>query len=158
MEATARRGNRARAPSRKSLEATGQFEAEGAQSMTKEKREENMRRRAAQKEERKASAAAGLKLGELLEECSDIAAASPLGAGYQSTTGHNKTSAKGSCSRTESKRARVTQRGTNKAGQQDGLGQAPVYSEAGRDVPMCVFRDCTRPATCGVSGTAVRYW
>lgn len=65
---TAGTGRRARAPSRKAMEAAGKAEGEGAQWMTKEKREEQARLSEKLRRQRKAAAAAGLKAGEVLEE------------------------------------------------------------------------------------------
>lgn len=59
---------RARAPSRRAMEASGQAEGEGAQWMTKDKREERARLSEKLKRQRRAAAAAGLKAGEVLEE------------------------------------------------------------------------------------------
>lgn len=59
---------RARAPSRKAMEASGKVEDEGVQWMTKEKREEQARLSEKLKRQRRAAAAAGLKAGEVLEE------------------------------------------------------------------------------------------
>lgn len=69
-------GRRARAPSRKCLEASGKMVAESIQWMTKEKREEAARLKMEMKEQRKAAAAAGLKFGHYLEA---IAVPSPVG-------------------------------------------------------------------------------
>ena len=59
---------RSRAPSRKAKEAAGKTESEGAQWMTKEKREEQARLSEKLRRQRKAAAAAGLRAGEVLEE------------------------------------------------------------------------------------------
>lgn len=60
-------GRRPRAPSRKFLEASGKVSDEGAQWMTKKKREEQVREQRELKEQKKAAAAAGLKVGQVLE-------------------------------------------------------------------------------------------
>lgn len=61
-------GRRARVPSRKILEASGVLEAgDSAQWMTKEKKEEQARITRELKEQRKAAAAAGLKVGQVIE-------------------------------------------------------------------------------------------
>ncbi|CAM9278635.1 unnamed protein product [Ectocarpus sp. 8 AP-2014] len=60
-------GRRARAPSRKFLEASGKMVGESAQWMTREKKEEQARLSLTLKEQRKAAAAAGLKPGEVIE-------------------------------------------------------------------------------------------
>lgn len=60
-------GRRARAPSRKCLEASGKMVAESVQWMTKEKREQEARLKMEMKEQRKAAAAAGLKFGHYFE-------------------------------------------------------------------------------------------
>lgn len=60
-------GRRARAPSRKCLEASGKMVAESVQWMTKEKREQEARVKMEMKEQRKAAAAAGLKFGHYFE-------------------------------------------------------------------------------------------
>lgn len=60
-------GRRPRVPSRKLLEATGKVLDEGAQWMTKEKREEQCRRNRELTEQKKAAAAAGLRVGQVLE-------------------------------------------------------------------------------------------
>lgn len=62
-------GRRARAPSRKALEASGKMSSEGAQWMTKEKKEELARAKRELKEQRRAAAAAGLKTGHVIEAC-----------------------------------------------------------------------------------------
>lgn len=72
-------GRRARAPSRKAMEAAGKAEGEGVQWMTKEKREEQARLSEKLKRRRKAAAAAGLKAGQVLEEY-DVPA-TPVDAG-----------------------------------------------------------------------------
>ncbi|CAM9549821.1 unnamed protein product, partial [Ectocarpus sp. 12 AP-2014] len=66
-------GRRARAPSRKLLEASGRVAAEGAQLLTKAKKEEENRLKREMKEQRRAAKSAGLKLGEVIE-----ATAAPL--------------------------------------------------------------------------------
>eukprot|EP00752_Nemacystus_decipiens_P011350 g10085.t2 len=60
-------GRRSRVPSRKFLEASGRESDEGAQWMTKEKREEQARKKRELKEQKKAAAAAGLRVGQVLE-------------------------------------------------------------------------------------------
>lgn len=60
-------GRRPRVPSRKFLEASGRGSDEGAQWMTKEKREEQGRKNRELKEQRKAVAAAGLQVGQVVE-------------------------------------------------------------------------------------------
>ncbi|CAM9662959.1 unnamed protein product [Scytosiphon promiscuus] len=61
-------GRRARVPSRKLLEASGVLAAgDSAQWMTKEKKEEQARITKELKEQRKAAAAAGLKVGQVIE-------------------------------------------------------------------------------------------
>lgn len=62
-------GRRARAPSRKALEASGKMSSEGAQWMTREKKEEQARAKRELKEQRRAAAAAGLKAGHVIEAC-----------------------------------------------------------------------------------------
>ena len=59
---------RARAPSRRAMESLGRAEDEGAQWMTREKREEQAILNEKLKGQRRAAAAAGLKAGEVLEE------------------------------------------------------------------------------------------
>ncbi|CAM9662907.1 unnamed protein product [Scytosiphon promiscuus] len=60
-------GRRARAPSRKVLEASGKLAGGSIQWMTKEKKEEQARRTQEIKEQRRVAAAAGLKLGHVIE-------------------------------------------------------------------------------------------
>lgn len=60
-------GRRARAPSRKLLEASGKMTGESIQWMTREKKEEEVRLKMEMKEQRKAAAAAGLKCGHVFE-------------------------------------------------------------------------------------------
>ncbi|CBN74257.1 EsV-1-7 [Ectocarpus siliculosus] len=60
-------GRRARAPSRKFLEASGRVADEGAQLLTKAKKEEENRLKREMKEQRRAAKSAGLKLGEVIE-------------------------------------------------------------------------------------------
>lgn len=74
-------GHRARAPSRKFLEASGRMVDKSAQWMTKEMREEQGRIKRELKEQKKAAAAAGLKVGEVIEA---IAVPSLRGAGVRS--------------------------------------------------------------------------
>lgn len=69
-------GRRPRVPSRKFLEASGRVMDEGAQWMTKEKREEQARKKRELKEQKRAAAAAGLQAGHVLE----TALLSPRGA------------------------------------------------------------------------------
>lgn len=76
-------GRRARAPSRKFLEASGKIVGESAQWMTREKKEEQARLSLKLKEQRKAAAAAGLKPGEVIE------AATAAGAGGDDSRGEN---------------------------------------------------------------------
>ncbi|CAB1108336.1 unnamed protein product [Ectocarpus sp. CCAP 1310/34] len=76
-------GRRARAPSRKFLEASGKIVGESAQWMTREKKEEQARLSLQLKEQRKAAAAAGLKPGEVIE------AATAAGAGGDGIRGEN---------------------------------------------------------------------
>ncbi|CAM9324488.1 unnamed protein product [Ectocarpus sp. 12 AP-2014] len=66
-------GRRARAPSRKLLEASGRVADEGVQLLTKAKKEEENRIKREMKEQRRAAKSAGLKLGEVIE-----ATAAPL--------------------------------------------------------------------------------
>lgn len=73
-------GRRARAPSRKALEASGKMSSEGAQWMTREKKEELARAKRELKEQRRAAAAAGLKTGHVIEACA-IPVASDAGDG-----------------------------------------------------------------------------
>lgn len=79
-------GRRARAPSRKALEASGKMKNEGVQWMTKDKKNEQARLHRELREQRKAAAAAGLKAGQVIE-----AFAAPL-----TSTGVNGASACGS--------------------------------------------------------------
>lgn len=60
-------GRRARAPSRKALEASGKLRNDGMQWLTREKKEEQARFKRTLKEQRKAAAAAGLKAGHVIE-------------------------------------------------------------------------------------------
>lgn len=60
-------GRRARAPSRKLLEASGRVADEGVQLLTKAKKEEENRLKREMKEQRRAAKSAGLKLGEVIE-------------------------------------------------------------------------------------------
>ncbi|CAN0049642.1 unnamed protein product [Pylaiella littoralis] len=60
-------GRRARAPSRKLLEASGKVADEGVQLLTKEKKQEEARLKMEMKEQRRAAKTAGLKLGEVIE-------------------------------------------------------------------------------------------
>lgn len=64
-------GRRARAPSRRVLEASGKLAGGSVQWMTKEKKEEHARRSQEIKEQRKAAAAAGLSLGHVIETITD---------------------------------------------------------------------------------------
>lgn len=65
-------GRRAKIPSCRALEAAGQAnDGDGAQLMSKQKRDQEAKMVAQRKEERKAAAAAGLKFGETLEEFTD---------------------------------------------------------------------------------------
>ncbi|CAM9205417.1 unnamed protein product [Ectocarpus sp. 12 AP-2014] len=66
-------GRRARVPSRKVLEASGKMADETAQWMTKEKKEEQARINKKFRAQRKAAAAAGLKIGEVIEATSSPA-------------------------------------------------------------------------------------
>lgn len=59
------------------MEALGKAEGEGAQWMTKEKREERARISENRRRQRKAAAAAGLKAGEVLEEYYHVSATTP---------------------------------------------------------------------------------
>lgn len=61
-------GRRARAPSRRALEAAGRMTDQGAQWMTQEKKEEQARAAMELREQRKKYRAAGLKIGVVLEE------------------------------------------------------------------------------------------
>lgn len=70
-------GRRTRAPSLKALEASGKLHNEGAQWLTKEKKEEQVRLKKELKEQRKAAAAGGLKTGEVLEALVVPSAAEP---------------------------------------------------------------------------------
>lgn len=63
-------GRRARAPSRRFLEAAGMVKNEGAQWMTKEIKEAEAKRVKDLREQRKQYKAAGLRSGEVLEACS----------------------------------------------------------------------------------------
>lgn len=63
-------GRRARAPSRRFLEAAGMVKIEGAQWMTKEIKEAEAKRVKDLREQRKQYKAAGLRSGEVLEACS----------------------------------------------------------------------------------------
>lgn len=65
--ATSNPGRRFRAPSRKALEAAGQAADEGVQWMTKAKKQEEARKGRDMRQEKKAAAAAGLKIGEVME-------------------------------------------------------------------------------------------
>ncbi|CAN0393133.1 unnamed protein product [Ectocarpus sp. 12 AP-2014] len=76
-------GRRARAPSRKFLEASGKMVGESLQWMTREKKEEQARLSLLLREQRKAAAAAGLKPGEVIE------AATAAGAGGDGIRGEN---------------------------------------------------------------------
>ncbi|CBJ32965.1 conserved unknown protein [Ectocarpus siliculosus] len=67
-------GRRARVPSRKVLEASGKMADETAQWMTKEKKEEQARINKRFRAQRKAAAAAGLKIGEVIEATASPAA------------------------------------------------------------------------------------
>lgn len=60
-------GRRARAPSRKALEASGRLRNEGLQWLTREKKAEQTKLKRQLKEERKAAAVAGLKAGHVIE-------------------------------------------------------------------------------------------
>ena len=60
-------GRRARAPSRKFLEASGRMTDKSAQWMTKEMREEQARIKRELKQQKRAAAAAGLKVGQVIE-------------------------------------------------------------------------------------------
>ncbi|CBN75860.1 hypothetical protein Esi_0182_0062 [Ectocarpus siliculosus] len=60
-------GRRARAPSRRALEASGQLKGDGAQWMTREKKAEQARVNTELREKRKKSREAGLKVGVVLE-------------------------------------------------------------------------------------------
>ncbi|CAM9662765.1 unnamed protein product, partial [Scytosiphon promiscuus] len=60
-------GRRARAPSRKLLEASGVLENEGAQWMTKEIKEADLKIKKELREQRKQFKAAGLRTGEVIE-------------------------------------------------------------------------------------------
>eukprot|EP00903_Cladosiphon_okamuranus_P019466 g17900.t1 len=61
-------GRRARAPSRRALEAAGRMTDQGAQWMTQEKKEEQARAATELREQRKRHRAAGLKVGVVLKE------------------------------------------------------------------------------------------
>lgn len=74
-------GRRARAPSRKALEASGKMSSEGAQWMTKEKRQEQGRLKKELKEQRRAAAAAGLKTGHVIEACAVVVEGGEGGGG-----------------------------------------------------------------------------
>lgn len=60
-------GKRARAPSRRALEASGRMKDQGAQWMTREKKAEETRVKTELREQRKQCKAAGLKFGVVLE-------------------------------------------------------------------------------------------
>ncbi|CAM9890595.1 unnamed protein product [Ectocarpus sp. 12 AP-2014] len=60
-------GRRARAPSRRALEASGRLRGDGAQWMTREKKTEQARVNSELREKRKKSREAGLKVGVVLE-------------------------------------------------------------------------------------------
>ena len=66
-EGIASGGRRARAPSRKLLEAVGRVADEGVQLLTKEKKEEEARLKMEMREQRRAAKTAGLRPGQVIE-------------------------------------------------------------------------------------------
>ncbi|CAM9802249.1 unnamed protein product [Ectocarpus sp. 6 AP-2014] len=89
-------GRRARVPSRKVLEASGKMADETAQWMTKEKKEEEARINKKFRAQRKAAAAAGLKIGEVIEA---TASPAPRAESEEEGLGSGGTSIRGGGSR-----------------------------------------------------------
>lgn len=124
-------GRRARAPSRRALEAAGRMTDRGAQWMTQEKKEEQARAAMELREQRKKYRAAGLKVGVVLEEFvvgKAETAATMTGAGGSGAGGSDSGIGEDTSRR----------EGGGEAGGSDGVAPMPVVAGWRKVLPVAL--------------------